>query len=254
MCKALVTTISVLIAMTLQTGPRLMAQDGRVQRFDRVAAVLSTLPKDRKLCTAFFIAHHDRVLMVAAKHASLETNQSTEIVLPSKGKPQLFRLVETTKVVGANPWRVHKDADLAVCELDLSKMTEPASTQLKSMCIELERIERVPPKRSTRLECIGFALGLGVESDQISPLAMTCFVASDVLKFDGSWGKESVYYAAPAVGAGTSGGLVTLHAEDPDECVVVGICTGFNGDESGAKLARIVPTSVLIAFIESEVE
>ena len=33
-----------------------------------------------------------------------------------------------------------------------------------------------------------------------------------------------------------------------------GICLGFNGDESGAKLMRAVPAVVLLDFIESEVK
>lgn len=234
---------------------RLFAQEAGVERFQRVAAVLSTLEKDRKLCTAFFVSHKDKMLMVAAKHASLETNITTEILLPSKGANQrLFKLADIAKVSGANPWIVHKSADLAMCELDLSKLSAPLAEQVRSMSITVANCESVPPRRSRRIECIGFSLGLGVESEQVSPLATTFFVASDALTFEGTWGKESVFYASPAVGGGASGGLVTLYERNLNTCRVVGVCIGFNGDHSGAKLARIVPASVLREFIESDSE
>ena len=246
---------SVLIGMTLvlENG-RLLAQDALLPRFERVASVVSAHGKDRKLCTAFFVRHKERMYLVAAKHASLETNLSTEIALPSIGALRLFRLTDTLKVPGSDPWTVHKSADLAICELDLSKLSETIAEQVRSMSITTENCDQMLPQRSRRIECIGFSLGLGVAAEQISPLVTTYFVASEGLKYDGTWGKEYVFFASPAVGAGATGGIVTLHQENSNECRVVGMQIGSNGDDSGAKLARILPASVLVDFIKSQAD
>ncbi len=150
MLSKTILTASVLTAMALvlENG-RLLAQDAALTRFERVASVASAHGNQRKLCTAFFVRHGERMYLVTAKHASLETNGSTEIGLPSIGSLHLFRLADTLKVVGADPWIVHKSAD---------------------------------------------------------------------------------------------------------ECRVVGMHLGSNADDSGAKLARFLPASVLVDFIESQAE
>jgi len=246
---------SVLIGIPLRfDNSRLLAQDASLTRFERVASVVSARGNERKLCTAFFVRHMERMYLASAKHSSLETNVSTEIGLPSIGALRIFRLADTLKVGGSDPWTVHKSADLAICELDLSKLSESIAKQVRSMSITPEDCDRKLPQRSRRIECVGFPLGIGVAAEQISPLVSTCFVASEGIKYDGTWGKEYVFFASPAVGAGTSGGIVTLHLENPSECRVVGMHLGNNFDDSGAKLTRILPASVLVDFIESQAD
>ena len=240
----------------LSVSSRAQAQDSGegVSRFDRVAVMTSLVGQERKGSTAFFVTSGDDVLLLSTKHSALETNLTTEIALPSKGSLRVFRLSETTRKQGTNPWVNHGAADVAFCELNLDKLSADIRDQVEEMSISKEQFDRSIPLRSQRIEAIGFPMGLGITSERISPLATTCFVASEELQVDGTWGKESVYFASPAVGAGTSGGIAASHNENPYECKVVGMFIGFNIDNSGAKLSRFLPAHVLLDFIESRSE
>ncbi len=225
-----------------------------ISRFDRVAAMTSAHENERKRSSAFFVAHKDKLLLVTTKLSALETNLSTELALPSTGAPRIFRLADAIVKQGADPWVAHRSADVAFCELKRSKVVASLRSQIESMALSLDNFEPTIPTRSSRIEVVGFPMGLGITQERISPLVTTCFVASEELRFEGSWGSESVFFASPAVGAGSSGGIVVVHDEDANECKIVGISVGFNADSSGAKLARIVPAAVLMDFVESNLD
>ncbi len=97
-------------------------------------------------------------------------------------------------------------------------------------------------------------MGMGIAHERISPLVHSCFVASEELSLSETWGNVVNFLASPAVGSGVSGGLVTVHVEDAQECTVVGVFVGFNGDSSGAKLARIAPAHVMLDFIQLQTD
>lgn len=79
-----------------------------------------------------------------------------------------------------------------------------------------------------------------------------CHLASRELKVQGSWGLEPAAFANLAVGAGASGGVVTLHEDAPEECSVIGMHLGVNGDNTGAKLSRLVPIGHVVELMELE--
>ena len=232
----------------LESGP------DKVLRFDRVVAVSSAVNNERKLSSAFFIELNARMFLITAKHSAAETNLTTEVALPSVGTLRIFRLAESLCKLGANPWTTHESADLAVCEIDMSKIAETLRKQIATMAVTLEQFQRKTPERSSRIEVLGFPMGIGVTAERISPVVTNCFVASEELNVAGTWGKETNFFAAPATGSGASGGMVTLHDEDAYQCAVVGLNIGFNADNSGAKLARIIPASVIVDFLRAQTE
>jgi len=233
------------------TLDHLPAQSEPMLRFDRVVAMTSVAGNERKLSSAFFVLYAERMFIVTAKHSALETNLTTEIALPSVGALRIFKLADAIQKPGVNPWIAHDSADVAACEIDLSKVGENFKQRIETMAIAVDQCQRKLPLRSSRIEVIGFPMGLGVTPERISPLVTNCFVASEELNLNGTWGKEANFFGAPAVGSGASGGMVTLHEEDAQACTMIGVFIGFNGDASGAKLARILPARVLVDFIES---
>ena len=257
-CKSLTSAIvggALTIAFLQPIRPVVAQTEAALQglsRFDRVAAMTSAHESDRKRSTAFFVAREGKVVLVTTKHSALETNVSTELALPSTGKElRIFRLVNAILKPGEDPWHAHPSADVALCELKLSKLNEGLRSQIEAMAFALDDFELKVPTRSSRVEVIGFPLGLGLTQERISPLVTNCFVASEPLLSDGTWGRELVYFVSPPVGGGTSGGIVTLHEDDEARCKIVGMCVGFNADGSGAKLARLVPTEVVMEFVET---
>lgn len=228
------------------------AQADPIERFDRVAVVTSVLEKDRKLCTGFFVAHRDQLFLLTTKHSALETNVTTEVALPAEGPLRVFRLVDVAEAKGTNPWTMHGSADIALCKLDPSKLNASLRQQVELMSIPLEQFDREIPPRTQRIEAIGFPMGMGVTAERLSPLVTTLFAASKELNIDGSWGKEAVFFASPSGGAGTSGGIVTTYYPDPLRYEVVGVYMGFNADNTGAKLSRILPAHVVVDFVETQ--
>ncbi len=241
-----------LAVVCLISSDRLHAQHEPVSRFDRVVAITSLAGNERKLSSGFFVEHNSRFFLITARHSALEMNLTTEVALPSVGSLRIYRLVDSIPNPGSNPWIMHDCADLAVCRVDLNKLAESLRDQIKAMSLGINLCQRELPLRSTRIEVIGFPMGLGVTQERISPLVTSCFVASEELSIAGTWGKEANFFGSPAVGSGASGGLVTLHAEQPTDCTVVGVFVGFNGDASGAKLSRILPAHILADCVDAQ--
>ncbi len=145
--------------MWITAGTMICAED--VSRFERTAALLSPRDKETKLSSAFFVRNSDRTYLLTARHSSLETNRSTEVLLPVKEPATSFQLVDASKPAGGDPWKLHRSADLALCEIDLEKLSEDHRKLVEQISLPIEQLDCSPVELSTRVECHGFPLGLG---------------------------------------------------------------------------------------------
>ena len=181
--------------------------------------------------------------MTAAHVARFTTKQSKLLIRNPLGETR-WALLSGLATAAGEPWRFHGTSDLAAMNVSLDKLDPNTAEAVVSLAIPLSALTETMPPRSTAIEIAGFPLLMGL-APSISPLVMNAHLASRELDVDAKWGKERVVFAFPVVGDGTSGGPVFLPSVDHGEPVIVGMYVGYYSDNTGPKLAKLVPAPLI---------
>ena len=214
------------------------------ERWDRAVCLVeeggqAAEAKSRQAGAAFLVAHSDRLMLFTAAHVARFSTAKTRLVFRDPaGDSHWIRLGGLVAATG-DPWRHHRQADVAVMQIDGPNIPEKHLRSLNALAFPAEDSLRLdPPGRTSAIEITGFPMLLGV-APTVSPLVMLGHVASRPSELEASWGQEEILFTYPVVGAGCSGGPVFLNQQDPAEATVVGMCIGFYQDKHGFKLTKV---------------
>jgi len=227
-----------------------------IARWDRAVCLVTETTKpdgQAALGTAFLVRHSESMFLVTAAHAAQATRAGTRLVYRSvDGAPNWIHLGLLTDNA-ADPWHAYKNSDLSVMIISSRPVTKEPLEKLKPLAIDFDCLLTDAPARTTEIDIVGFPILLGV-TPSVSPLAMRGHLASREMEAEAKWGTEPILYAVPTVGAGCSGGPVFLSTAESDDVKVVGMYVGLKGDDTGAKLSRIIPSRVIRAAVERMAE
>lgn len=209
--------------------------------------------------TALFIADEQRLFLVTASHVARQMSGSALAILRGlKDEPIKLKL---TDLSGSAPyaWKYHPEADVAVLNLQPSQMVIQSYLQKRFLPTYILEDSLKAPARDLPLTVIGFPLGLGTE-EHFSPLTLQTRSSSGLLRlsrFDN--GVLSTFFICenPSIG-GYSGapcfdisiyklGAMTTTGEGT-KCY--GLMHGTISDQTGGKLAAVVPSKFILDIIK----
>ena len=218
------------------------------------------VPKTQRITgTAFLLSTDENLYLVIASHVAKQmTSNALAFLRGSKDEPIKFSLTDLAGV-GARNWKLHPEADVAVLLLQPSPTV--LATYLQKRFLPSYALEDTlkPPSRDLPLTVVGFPFGLGTE-EHFSPLTQQTRASSGLLRlnrFDN--GVLSTFFICenPSIG-GYSGapcfdvsiyklGAMTSTGNGT-KCY--GIMHGTLSDQTGGKLAAVVPSKFILDLIK----
>ena len=200
--------------------------------------------------SGFFVRCKDQLVFITAKHVARKTNPETQLCFRTvESKSHFARLFALTAPDEKNPWRIHPTADLAAFRVVFNpKFDEPFLNEIRALALPFDMLSTNEVERSRRVAVCGFPIGLGTR-DSISPLVTTAFVASRQLDFEVEGKHTLMYLVGPGIGAGCSGGPVSLATESGRVEDLVGAYVATYFDATGGKLSGIVPAQYIAELV-----
>lgn len=232
---------------------------------EELSVAVAYLKEGNKTGTGFFVLTEskgsvatEQPYLVTASHVADFLTQDSNITFRALGDvPVSVLLKDLVSGGGKLTWHIHNEADVAVLKLKLDSTTIPL---MKGRCLKFSSIanDESAPRREQPVMVMGFPLELGT-TGRFSPLTSEAKPASGLLRyprFDTK--KEATFFVLdkPSIG-GFSGGPVFLmpgpfasggamvFTEMPAPTVVVGLVHGTFSDNTGGKLAAIVPSKFI---------
>jgi hypothetical protein len=216
--------------------------------------------------TGFLVALPDALYLVTAEHVALQLGTDLHATYGEVGdRAKTLTLLQLTGST-IPEWTYHGVADVAVMEIQ----TEPDTMALlRSRALEPARLLRdlEAPPRERPLTVVGFPLGFGAlvlgPESRVSPLSRMSFAASGLLtlrRIDTKTPMNFFLLDSPSIGGFSGAPVFLLPApfthdgglafSDAALAVCVGLVHGTLGDDTGGKLAAIVPVSYIVETLE----
>jgi hypothetical protein len=220
-----------------------------LERWDRAVCLHTETPTrdgkpSFKSASAFMLLDGNRLFLATAAHAARETSASTKILYRTKEGESRWLTLDGCRRERVEPWRYHPSSDVAVMNVETSKLDDKTIKALFELAIPVNCLVLETPGRTAEIEIVGFPMAIGTRPS-VSPLVMKGCVASRETETENRWGTEPIVFAIPAAGAGCSGGPVFSSHDNHSIVRLVGMSAGFHADETGAKLCKVVPARII---------
>lgn len=238
-------------------------RDGEVQLEVWLKGPKDSAPRrqmERRGGTAFFVQDGERLFLVTAAHVAKELDAGSPLVVGIDGDlPQTIPL--TAIAADGAAWAMHPAADVAA--LALRPRSELNDKFLRGRFVPLSILDGSDraPDRLLPLTVVGFPRGFGAEG-RFSPLSLQTLPASGMItvsRLDQPQDKSDFfmlqdpgmggYSGAPVLDLSMyrMGGLLTTGSG----ARVYGLIHGTWGDDTGGKLAAVVPARFIRELIAS---
>ena len=219
-------------------------------------------PNKTSFGSGLFVSNgEENLYLVTAAHVARATNSNTKLLCSGiKGECLGLNLNELNRY---NSWVFHPSADLAIMKID--KDAKPLEA-LKGHFYPLSHISMEPkaPSRDAELTTIGFPCGLGLQN-VFSPLTFRSHAASGYVSVNNSLNNQASnifclenpsvggYSGAPVFELGymAIGSRIEIYGQ---QTVCHGFISATLGDQTGGKIAMVVPSYYLKELIENEKE
>ncbi len=210
--------------------------------------------------TGFLVTDDTRLYLVTAAHVAKAMGPGSLVTLAGPNDTPETIPLDTLSGGSSQTWLPHASADVAVLVLKPSQRTVQRYLQGRFLPFKVFGAADAPPPRETQLTVIGFPKGLGVKG-RFSPLTLQTLPASGLLsmkRFDVPIETEFFMLQNPSTG-GYSGapvidvsryvmGAVTTTGEGTR---VYGLVHGTISDDTGGKLAAVVPTRFIVETLNA---
>jgi hypothetical protein len=218
--------------------------------------------------TGFLVTSKKQYLVTAAHVARFITPKSVLTMRNPGDVPITVAFEKLFPSKAQLPWHLHPEADVAVLELQLNHETFQSFTG-RFLHMDMLFSDEAAPQRERPLVAMGFPLTLGT-GDRFSPITVEAKAASGLLRLNRlDTNTEATFFVLdkPSIG-GYSGAPIYLmpwpysdsaslkfidRASPEAKPKCVGIVHGTTGDNTGGKLAVIVP-SVFVVKLIREIE
>jgi hypothetical protein len=208
-----------------------------------------------KAGSGFLVNKNDSPCLITAAHVANDVGITFKIVMPgAEGR------AVTGKIEGAQ-WHISQSADVALTFINTNNQEERNRLLKRCMPANLIAARPLPPSREIPLTVMGYPLGLGA-TGFVSPLSLETRAASGFItleRFDNKKLATFIILQDPSIG-GLSGGPVFDTGKSYFEgramavrsgVSLVGIVHGVISDNTGGKLAAVVPATEITKLLES---
>ena len=218
------------------------------------------------LGTGFLVALPDALYLVTAEHVARQLGNELRATYGEAG--DLAKQLTLEQLTGSKiaDWTFHGVADVAVLEI----RSDPATMGLlRARALEPSRLIRdlQAPPRERPLTVLGFPLGLGAlvlgPDSRVSAISRVSFPASGLItlpRFDTKVPSTFFLLDSPSIGGFSGAPVFLLPAPfssggglalpDPNAAFCLGLVHGTQGDDTGGKLAAVVPVSYIVETLE----
>lgn len=204
--------------------------------------------------TGFFVSSSNSLFLVTAAHIAKSMHETSEAILRGdKDVPLKVNLSDLFGIATSQHWIFNTNADVAIHILLPSQDTFDKFLQKRFLPISILESGKTAPSRETPLTVMGFALGFGTEGN-FSPITQQTRAASGLVNFQGQTffllenpsiqgfsGGPCFDVSVYQLGAMTSTGGGT-------KCY--GLVSGTLPDDTGGKMAAIVPSFQIVELIK----
>lgn len=214
----------------------------------------------RQSGTGFFIAKGKSMFLVTASHVAKVLTPADKAVLRyRKDKPISLSLNILSGSKKKLQWSFHKKADIAVLTLHPTQEVYTKYLTNRFLPFEILIQEEKSSEREIPLTVIGFPRGLGVK-DHFSPLTLQSYSSSGLLKmrrFDTYQMATFFLLQDPSIG-GYSGAPVfdlgyyklgSMTSTSGKGTLCYGLIHGTISDDTGGKLAAVIPSTFIVELI-----
>jgi hypothetical protein len=208
--------------------------------------------------TGFFVGADTSLFLATADHVSKFLTLDSIVTVRTFGDiPQSFKLGKIIKDEAV--WKSHKEADIALIELNHDHMTLLA-LEKRFLIPSHMYLDKKSLPNQTKITIIGFPLALGTQDSFFSPLTRETKIASGFLKIKrGDTKQPATFFILqdPSIG-GFSGAPVFENALQQTSKGwnlisagprLVGLVHGTLSDDTGGKLGAITPSYQLHELI-----
>lgn len=225
-----------------------------------------TNQKESEIGTGFLVNLNGYLFLTTASHvATLMTATSSVTFGTQNDIARTVPLGELTSTAGEPKWIVNPTADVAVLYLEPKpEITALLTPRALLPFLFLSKLEA--PARTRPLTVVGFPLGLGViftgPDTKISPISREAKAASGLItlpRFDTKKPSEFFLLDSPTVGGFSGAPVFILPGSFSDGAGItfsgstfcVGLIHGTISDDTGGKLAAVVPSAFITQTLET---
>jgi trypsin-like peptidase len=232
---------------------------------DDLSVTVAYLKEGDNSGTGFFVALElpglaaiEQPYLVTASHVARHLTRNSTVTFRAPGDvPVSLLLKDLISGDDELAWQVHGEADVAVLKLKLNDNTIQMMRG-RFLKFDLIAVDENAPQRERPVMVMGFPLGLGT-TGRFSPVTSEAKPASGLLRVPrGDTKKEATFFILdkPSIGGFSgapvfqlpgpfaSGGALVFQ-ELPARTIVVGLVHGTMSDNTGGKLALIIPSKFI---------
>jgi hypothetical protein len=215
--------------------------------------------KITKFGSGFLVHDNNALFLVTAQHVAKEMNANAlATIRTAEDKPITFTLGKLSGNKTTIKWVYHEKADVAVLPLYLDSNMLPHFKE-HFLPISILVSELIAPSRELSLLTVGFPLGLGVQ-ERFSPISRESKSASGLLiipRFDTKVPNTFYLLDSPSIGGFSGAPLFEIPGAYSSEgglvvggkLACVGLVHGTVSDDTGGKLAAVVPSALVVETI-----
>lgn len=216
------------------------------------------------LGTGFFVTDRNSHFLVTASHiAKLMTTNSFVDLMGKKGERVRLQLTQLSGKNSPNNWLHHDEADVAVLELSPSPEIKNKHLQKRFLPMEIITSAHEAPSRNIPLTVFGFPLGIGFSGKKFSPFTRQTHCASDLVKLKrGDTPDQTIFFLLedPSIQGYSGGPVFDISVYElggiqskGSGTKLWGLVHGTRSDQTGGKLAMVVPSYFILETIQKAV-
>lgn len=208
--------------------------------------------------TGFFVHSPAALFLVTAAHVAHCMGSGTKVILGYENQPSVEMDLSELIATSTPAWKVHPIEDLAVLRLCPTKEVQDGILKRRFIPLASINKELSAPPRDSGITILGFPLGYGTQ-DKFSPLTKQTHPSSSLLRMDRFDTKTpGTFFLCedPSIGGFSGGpafdisiykmGSVTMAGSGTK---LFGVVHGTVGDNTGGKMAAIVPSHFIFDLI-----
>lgn len=210
--------------------------------------------------TGFFVADSNFKFLVTAGHVAKSMRETSQAILKGdKDIPIAISLKELFGNAAKQDWIFHTNADVAIHVVLPSHDTFDKCLKFRFLPVSLLVSEKTAPSRETLLTVIGFPLGFGTKGN-FSPLTDQTRAASGLVTFaESANSPEKTFFLLenPSINGFSGAPCFDISIYQMGNVITTGGGTKCYGlihgtlpDETGGKMAAVVPSFQIVELIK----
>jgi hypothetical protein len=194
--------------------------------------------------TGNIVSFHDKYFLVTARHIALQLNNTAKIVFRVPDSTAIEEdLIFLTSSIDGIPWIHHPQADISMLEIAPSNTFQ--KVRFHNFSIKLDWVASQKISFPIGTNALFFGFPIYIPGQYFSPVALSSNTASSLITHTDK--VNYIYLDRPSIqSCSGSGVFITIkRGSFSKSTYMVGIISATLSDETGGKLAAVVPISYL---------